>query len=302
MIDHVDEDIFILARKFHELTQAYELLLDPLRRLALDAKIRIKEARKERFSAYDAKRKGLVDELEERERAFKKSRVDKQKEEVERWRETEKIKEEGKRLREEREKEIQNMESEQLLGSLDTTIRLKYTLTDHPTLTTPVSISDLLAPFGSIDTQSIVLSLKPPKKTPHKPPKYATALVPFKQIGDAFAAVCASGRPERGLNGIVVGWAEGKEPQILAWLKKMGKLGTQTPPEDGARLPQVQTGSNSSPFSSFPESFPEFPKPSAKDSKTTPIGGIDYESLTLMRLRQAERERLERDILQEEND
>lgn len=30
------------------------------------------------------------------------------------------------------------------------------------------------------------------------------------------------------------------------------------------------------------------------------VAGLDYESLTLMRLRQAERERLEREILEEE--
>lgn len=95
-----------IARKFHELNQAYELLLDPLRRLALDAKQRVKLARKERFKSYDNKRKNLVEELEERERAFKKARMEKQKEEVETWRDTEKIKEEGKRLREQKEKEL----------------------------------------------------------------------------------------------------------------------------------------------------------------------------------------------------
>ena len=111
-----------------------------------------------------------------------------------------------------------------------------------------------------------MLSLKPPKKAPNKPPKYGTALVPFKQIGEAFAAVCASGTPQRGLEGVEVGWAGGKEPQILGWLKKMGKLGTPPPPSgmekdrggstDGnAGLPQAQTRTDSSTFSSFPESF-----------------------------------------------
>ena len=99
---------FILARKFHELNQAYELLLDPLRRLALDAKMRIKQARAERFKSYDNKRKNLVNELEERERAFKIARMEKQKEEVETWQQTEKIKDEGRRLREEKEKELRN--------------------------------------------------------------------------------------------------------------------------------------------------------------------------------------------------
>jgi DnaJ family protein C protein 17 len=112
-----------LARKFHELNQAYELLLDPLRRLALDAKQRAKQARAERFKAYDSKRKDLVEELEERERAFKKARVAKQKEEVEAYHSTERIKEEGRKMREEREKAAKEKEKfaeeEQKQASMD---------------------------------------------------------------------------------------------------------------------------------------------------------------------------------------
>jgi DnaJ family protein C protein 17 len=112
---------FILARKFHELNQAYELLLDPLRRLALDAKMRVKQARAERFKSYDNKRKNLVNELEEREQAFKKARMEKQKEEVETWQQTEKIKDEGRRLREEKEKELRNRmkQEEESMKGLD---------------------------------------------------------------------------------------------------------------------------------------------------------------------------------------
>jgi len=167
-----------------------------------------------------------------------------------------------------------------------------------------------MSTFGQTDTGSIVLSIKSPKKSPDKPPKYGTALVPFKQIGDAFAAVCASGKRERGLEGIEVGWVGGKEPLIFAWLKKMGKLGSPpTTSRDGreeglgkenagAGLPQMQTTTNSSSYSSFPASFPDLPTPSSKPQVMP--GGIDYESLTLMRLRLAERERLEREIREQE--
>lgn len=137
---------------------------------------------------------------------------------------------------------------------MDTTIRLKYTLPSHPTLTTPASLTDLLASFGVTDTEFIVLSLKPPKKSPNKPAKYATALVPFKQIGDALAAVEASGVAQRGMEGIEITWANGgKEPDILGWLRKMGKLGVSRP------AGQVEKNSDGPPastsFSSFPDSF-----------------------------------------------
>ncbi|KAG7100047.1 hypothetical protein E1B28_001832 [Marasmius oreades] len=317
------------ARKFHELNQAYELLLDPLRRLALDAKLRAKQARAERFKNYDNKRKNLVQELEERERAFKKAKSGKMKDEAVRSEQAEKIKEEGRRLREEKQKQLkkelearkQESQTDEMeapeLEPTDTTVRIKYNLAEHPTLTNPEAIAALFKSFGETDTETIVVSLRPPKKAPHKPPKYGTALVVFKRIADAFAAVCASGRLERGLNAIEVGWVGGKEPQILSWLKKMGVLGTPLssaststtsttrteeikPDAPKASLPQMQTTSSTpGKFSSFPENFHNFSSAPLPEQKTS-VAGLDFESVTLMRMRQAEKERLEREILEQE--
>lgn len=74
--------------------------------MALDAKLRLKEDRKQRFAKFDAKRKGLVDELEEREKAFKKAKLEKEEKQKEVWRENERVMEEGRILREEKEKEL----------------------------------------------------------------------------------------------------------------------------------------------------------------------------------------------------
>ena len=340
--------------------------------MALDAKLRLKEARKARYAQYDAKRKGLVEELEERERAFKKARTETEAQKKERWRENERIMEEGRRLREEREKELERRERERqelekktqtgspgleppslgpymrgltskdlhahglrATGALDTTVRVKYTLSSHPSLTTVESIAALLAPFGSVDDSSIVLSLKP---SPPKKPKRGTALVPFKQIVGAFAAVCASGRPENGLGEIEVDWAEGKEPELIGWLKKMGKLGSGSgsAQADSTRAPSTPAQQTplsadykpaasgvqapaSTDFSSFPSTFvsvcpywqftdspnhcvsqPDLDNLPKAPSATTDVPGLDYESLTLMRMRQAERERLEREIRERE--
>ncbi|KAF9036495.1 DnaJ-domain-containing protein [Hymenopellis radicata] len=300
------------ARKFHELNQAYELLLDPLRRLALDAKLRIKEARKTRFKTYDNKRKVLVEELEEREKAFKKAPVEKQQEEVKRWHDTEQIKDEGRRLREEKEKELKAREMEKQNVFKQHTANVD--MDEPPSIRTSVVFSNdtyslccrtkrhnrsllsaLFGPFGPTDTETIVLSLKPSKKAPNKGPKTGTALVPFKRIGDAFAVVCASGRPERGLNGVDIAWVGGKEPAIIGWLKSTGRLSSQPLTEP----PQSQQTDTPTTFSSFPETLPDTSFPSV----TSTSADIDYESLTLMRLRQAERERLEKEIReQEENE
>jgi DnaJ homolog subfamily C member 17 len=98
------------ARLFHELRQGYELLLDPLRRMALDAKLRLAAAKKERYKAYDVKRKAMVADLEEREAAFKRTRADKDREERARWTENERIKEEGRKMREEKQKRMEEAE------------------------------------------------------------------------------------------------------------------------------------------------------------------------------------------------
>ncbi|KAG2008342.1 DnaJ protein [Coprinopsis cinerea AmutBmut pab1-1] len=343
------------ARKFHELNQAYELLLDPLRRLALDAKLRLKNARKERYKAYDAKRKNLVEELEEREKAFKKAKMEKQREDEQLQYQTERIKEEGRRLREEKERKAREAEKEKIrmeevakkaekmdvdveepppLDQFDTTVRLKYALKSHPGLTTKEAIAAFLSPFGAVDVDSIVFSLKTKAKKKAKaagdvtgPPTHATALVPFKTIGDAYAAVCASTSPSPkvDLKGMEIGWVNNKEPLILGWLKKMGKLPSsrepsKSPPTDSAKqedssrstpsfsfvAPSANdNASKSTPFSSFPDLEPPS-IPSTTDvpsfSGFTGAPGLDYESLTLLRLRQAEKERLEREILERERE
>lgn len=158
------------------------------------------------------------------------------------------------------------------LGQLDTTVKLKYTLASHPDLTTASAIASLLSQFGEVDTSSIVLSLKPPKKAPTKPPKNGTALAPFRQIGGALAAVGASGRQERGLEDVEITWAGGQEPPILDWLKKQGKLDPCSGAKEGGKprqpgspkpnvekQPDIFSKLSSKPglssFSSFPDSF-----------------------------------------------
>ena len=63
-----------LGHKFHELTEAFETLQDPVRRHALDDSIRARLAKQERYGAHNAKRKQLIDELEGNERAIKRRR------------------------------------------------------------------------------------------------------------------------------------------------------------------------------------------------------------------------------------
>jgi hypothetical protein len=159
-------------------------------------------------------------------------------------------------------------------------------LARYPQLTTPGSLQTFMSStFGPVDGDSIVLSMKSPKKK-------VIAAVPFKTISDAHAAVCASRRGDRGLDEFEITWMIGSEPAVWSWAERMLKskekekaqrgatTTTTTVPAGGARsagndaptvfpanignnarrgLPQ-DSGAQSSPatgpqFSSFPSSF-----------------------------------------------
>jgi DnaJ homolog subfamily C member 17 len=205
--------------------------------------------------------------------------------------------------------------------------------------------------FGPVDKDTIVLSIKPPKKAAaaqqqqhkHRPPKHATAAVPFKTVADAHAAVCASSRADRGLEEFEIGWMAGHEPAVWSWSERMMLRRSKEVEmeERPAQAPVTVTpakgvdtakgnhdGRTSSPgtssqFSSFPSSFvrvyffllivdladkrvflycvqtgipPSFP--SSAPQLTAP--GLDFESAVLMRMRKAERERIEREIREQE--
>ena len=80
--------------------------------MALDAKQRLKEAQQRRYAAANDKRKHMLDELEQREREFKKVKVEQQKKQQEIYRENETLMEQGRRLREQKEKEMRQREEE----------------------------------------------------------------------------------------------------------------------------------------------------------------------------------------------
>ena len=103
--------------------------------------------------------------------------------------------------------------------STDLTVRVKFTTTARPELSTATALAALLRPFGALDENSILLSIKPPKKQPTKPPKFATALVTFQKVQAAFGAVNASGQKARGLENVDIAWAKGVEPEVVQRLR-----------------------------------------------------------------------------------
>lgn len=267
-------------------------MLDPLRRLALDAQLRLAAAKKARFSSYDAKRKTMVSELEERERELKKTRLDKEKERATRENENERVKEAGRRLKEEKERERAERERVMMektrpqaeqedpdssapppLGPYDTTIRIKFPLAKFPTLDTPSALASHLARFGEIDENAIVLLIKPKKSGKKEkstaakqgdPEMIVNAAVTFTQISAAFGAI--SSRPKLKEQGMDVTWATGSEPLVLQWLRDRGELGGKASDKMGgnpaadaaAKSQQTPQGSQASDFTNSSNPSPTY--------------------------------------------
>lgn len=278
----------------------------------------------------------MVTELEEREREFKRARMVKEQDRAARETENDRIREEGRRIREQKERELEfqalerdrarsKSEPEEMteedtvapppLGDLDTTIRVKYPLSSQSTLSTASALAAHFRKYGEIDDGAVVMSqkVKKPKKSKGQTENETTvtALVPFNQLGAAFGVVSSAASLKE--QGIDVAWAGGSEPPILSWLRERGELGGTASLR--AKSPQTKTAPEGTTFSSFPSSFVScgsvFPlfsqlislfQPSFDDPPPPPPAtvGMDYESLTLLRMREAERARLEREILEAE--
>ncbi|CCA78021.1 hypothetical protein PIIN_08914 [Serendipita indica DSM 11827] len=297
------------AQMFHELKIAHDELLDPQTRSLLDAKIKSLQASAERLAKASVKRKGLLDALEESERQHKKQKTMTESERQKQEAEQNEIKEEGRRLREEREQANSKLEQEarsnaqsqdQSLFStqVDSPIKLKYVLTNRPDLDTVPALYHILRQFGQIDESSITLTIKPPKNKPNKPPKFATAIAIFRKIEGSFGAVESSGQEARGLKDVEITWLSGEEPEPVRQLRSTGILGgrsgTSGPTTKVERTDNSSTAATAAPSASHPTS-------SSRDSASTKPGegrlsgaGINFESAILMRMRQAERDRLNR--------
>ncbi|KAG8829852.1 hypothetical protein FRC17_005911 [Serendipita sp. 399] len=299
------------AQKFHELKLAQQELLDPQIRAQLDTKLKSVRANAERNAKASAKRKGLLDALEESERAHKKSKTmtlaeKRRKEEMEN-----EIMDEGRRLREEREKANAQMEEETRTAAESSSnrheppnteipVRLKYNLSKRPDLANESSIAQLLRQFGAIDQSLIKLSVKPPKGKPNAPPKFATAVIIFKKVEGAFGAVVASGQEARGLKDVEITWLGGEEPE---YVKKLRDLGVLNQREKGTTdsnssvpdptLVDIEASKTARPVSTTSNqlfSRGNIPKTSSGGSD------INFESVILMRMRQAERDRIAREL------
>ncbi|KAG0335645.1 DnaJ (Hsp40), sub C, member 17 [Podila horticola] len=270
------------AKIFHELSQAYDLLLDPAARAAFDNLLNVKVQAKARSDKYDATRKKFMDDLTSREEEFKKQQQEEKAAAIRMKYEMERIKQEGIKKREAREAELRRQAEEieevasaarqaardEEATSLDATLRIKWKKKKHT-----FESQDLEAIFGKFGPIDSCLSRNP---------------------GSAvFAAMNAHEREVSELEPFTVSWAAGTEPVLVTNLRSNEKSRSATPPSRTS----TPRSSASTPKPAF--NIPSFhPPPTFNVAQDVPfVDGYEAATLARMKNKDNERKRLAEDIL-----
>ncbi|CAO3567491.1 unnamed protein product [Mortierella alpina] len=308
------------AKVFHELSQAYDLLLDPAARAAFDNLLNVKVQAKERSDKYDSVRRKMKEDLESRENAFKKQQQDEKAAALRMHYEMERLKQDNIKKRAEREAELlrqadqlqeavtaakQTARNEETT-SLDTTLRLKWKKKKHTFESE--ELVDIFKCYGIIDS---CLSKN-----------QGSALVSFKTITGAYTAMKAYDNEDKALEAFTITWAGGVEPNMVSSLRgcESSSSGTTAAPMKSSPAPSAMRsqpnpptlafnvstpatpafstpafGGSGTSFSSFP--IPSFGAPPSFNVATPVVD--DYEAATLARMRSkdSERKRLAEEML-----
>ncbi|KAI8048798.1 DnaJ domain-containing protein [Syncephalis plumigaleata] len=263
--DRTAADIFL------KLTKAYEALTDPEARrkhLSIHA-TRLKKT--QRTAAMDSERQRMKRELEEREQDAK--------QEVRLWSEIERLRADAAKLeKDQREREelarMASMDATALQekdAATNTDATLKVRCKSKKETLTEEQLTKLFSVYGELE--HVLISSKASKKK--------SALVAFKTVAGAHAAMIKADLPGSPLAAFSLSWAGGEEPALVRQLNEASVLADTSKKSTESTRPAIKAFSF---------------KPAA-----VKLSANDYESLTLMRMRQAERKRLEAEIRQQED-
>ncbi|KAI7825332.1 hypothetical protein BC939DRAFT_127770 [Gamsiella multidivaricata] len=226
------------AKIFHDLSQAYDLLLDPAARAAFDNLLNVKVQAKQRTDKYDSARRKMKEDLENRENAFRKQQEEEKVAAMRMHYEMERLKQENSKKRAEREAELLR-QADQLsevaavarqaaldeeTKSLDTTLRLKWKKKKYTFHSK--QLTEIFNKYGAIDS---CLSKK-----------QGSALVSFKTLTGAYTTMRASERQDNELEAFAITWAAGVEPATVASLRSKDSSGSNS----SASTPSSTSASN----------------------------------------------------------
>jgi DnaJ family protein C protein 17 len=275
------------VEKLHHLNLAKDLLLSPTARTAYDNVRKAKAAKAVRTAKYDDERKKMQRDLEFREREAKRRKTERmsginiaEQEELNLKMAVEKLKEESERLKRERDNRIQEENVVETTDEGERTIKVRFRKGWDRSTFSANDVEDLFSRYGSVE--NVILG--------------KSALVVFVTVSEAKAATKAtsSGDPAFAMVKEITMVQISASPHATTNFEINGEIAQHVaslpvvaPQVTPQIAPQKAPAISSAPKFSF--------KPSFGNSN-----GADYESVTLLRMRKIEKERLEREIRERE--
>jgi DnaJ family protein C protein 17 len=279
------------VQNFHYLKLALDILQSATARTAYDNVRKAKAAKAERTAKYDSERRRMQRDLETRERDAKRRRVDGgldnagvEMEERDLKRAVEKLKEESERLKRERDRriteELRTQEGEMDGGVEDEsqrTVKVRFQKGVDRTKLSSELLEDMFSKYG--DVENVILG--------------KSALVVFETISGARAAVTS----KKGEFDFVKDVSMAESPPLENTTSEHPFRPETTSEKTGDIFAETPSSYVKTPA---PAEAPQRPRFSFKPTATTQSDGADYESITLLRMRKLEREKLEREIRESE--
>ncbi|ORY93889.1 hypothetical protein BCR43DRAFT_495512 [Syncephalastrum racemosum] len=275
------------AQLFHQLSQAHDVLKDHQARAAYDKLLKAKLDRKKKQREMDSKRRRAQEDLEERENVAKKAKMEQMQAEAQYKAELARLRAEGAKRREEWREQQPEESPLPEPTELDCALKLKWR-SEHQGKKLKFTEDDLYALLSKVArVDTIALSEK----------KKRSALAVFKGVEDAHAVLTSKdSHPELAVFDSIR-WATGKEPAIVTRMRETRQREQEAKKklaEMGETRRTTSTPGRSA-FASQPAgSFFNSIKIPAFNAPTPSLSDRDYESMMMMKLRQAEEERLAR--------
>lgn len=305
------------VEKFHLLQIAVDVLCDDEVRQLYDNKRAAKEARKRQHELFEGKRRQMKEDLERREGTGKRKRDEEDDRQQQLEMEIRRLAEDGKRRRKEREEQLKRERLEEEvaqdaandqqqqqggehatvkpttqdasngIAELDRSVKLRFLRKGKGEQVDEQHLSSLFASFGEVEAVFLLKDKK--KRVDGVKRTVATGVVVFKSIVGAHAAVIDATKLKEEESWIdEIFWANEKGPQIDP--KQPSSMPTDNVPHEKPSFGKTAFGKGT-----FSNGEGVASKPPA-----TSTFGASLEEITMMRLKNAEKKRLEKQIREAE--
>lgn len=323
-----------IVEKFHLLQIANDVLSSPEYKAIYDNARRAKQEKEERHQAFEGRRRQMKEDLENRENASLKRKHQEDEEGDKLQREIQRLAADGKRRRLERQAQLnrERLEEEERLdrerngyqspqtqptqgatgvADIDRSIKVVWPKDGEGASIDKERLTTIFTTFGKI--QDVAMLKEKKKRLGESTSKslVATALIVYESVVGAHAAVSDFNKKRQSepdfkpLDSVY--WASNKEPEFLQRPSTPTSISPSTETPKSASRPMHEIPGLNSPITPLKEagglrkvpSFASFS--SAKNSPVAPsISSPSLEELTMIRLKNAEKRRLEEQIRKQE--